>query len=140
MKMKILDLLTPKRITGNYGEKQAAKYLRRHGYKILARNYVAAGAEIDLVARTRDTTVFVEVKTRREGHENPCEPRPASAVTPEKQRKIISAARAFMRRERAVSRLRFDIAEVILYDEKKPKVKEIRHLISAFSLDTAYQR
>lgn len=138
--MKILELLTPKRITGNYGEKQAAKYLRRRGYRILKRNYVAAGAETDLVARQKDTTVFVEVKTRRIGHAHPCEPRPASAVTQEKQRKLIASARAFLRQERTEGRVRFDIVEVLLEDHEKPKVKEIRHLISAFTADTAYRR
>ncbi len=138
--MKILELLTPRRITGNFGEKQAAKYLRRHGYRILERNYVAKDAEIDLIAKTEETTVFVEVKTRREGHSHPCEPRPASAVTPEKQRKLIAAARAYVRRARPDTRLRFDVVEVILTDTKKPKVKEIRHLISAFNQNTAYHR
>lgn len=138
--MKILELLTPRRITGNYGERQAAKYLRRRGYRILKRNYVAEGAEIDLVAEASKTTVFVEVKTRREGHAHPREPRPASAVTPEKQRKLIAAARAYARRAQRESRLRFDIIEVILLDREKPKVKEIRHLISAFNQNTAYQR
>lgn len=138
--MKILELLTPKRITGNYGERQAANYLRRHGYRIKKRNYVAAGAEIDLIAKDKNTTVFVEVKTRREGHENPREARPASAVTPEKQRKIIAVARAYMRREHEETRMRFDIVEVILFDRSTPKVKEIRHLISAFSSDTAYRK
>ena len=33
-----------------------------------------------------------------------------------------------------------DIVEVLLEDHEKPKVKEIRHLISAFTADTAYRR
>jgi len=39
--------------------------LRRHGFKILYRNFRGhRGGEIDLVCRDRDTLVFVEVKTR----------------------------------------------------------------------------
>ena len=50
---------------GAAGEKAAAKYLRRRGYRIVARNYRCRGGEIDLIALDADTIVFVEVKTRR---------------------------------------------------------------------------
>ncbi len=50
---------------GRRGERAAEKYLRRNGYRIVARNFRAAGAEIDLVAMDGETLVFVEVKTRR---------------------------------------------------------------------------
>jgi putative endonuclease len=35
---------------GRRGERIAERYLRRHGYLILERNFRGAGAEIDLVA------------------------------------------------------------------------------------------
>ena len=35
---------------GRRGERAAEKYLKRNGYRIVARNFRAAGAEIDLVA------------------------------------------------------------------------------------------
>jgi putative endonuclease len=49
---------------GRRGEQLAARHLKRSGYIILARNYRAAGAEIDLIALDNDTLVFVEVKAR----------------------------------------------------------------------------
>lgn len=137
--MKILELLTPRRLTGNFGERAAARYLSRHGYRILERNYVAPHAEIDLIAKTKDTVVFVEVKTRREGHGHPAEPRPASAVTREKQQRLIQAAKSYIRHTKREGRLRFDIVEVILENTEKPKVKSITHLPSAFTGDTAYR-
>ena len=45
--MNILKIVTERRKIGNVGERAAAKYLRRHGYKILERNYVFENAEID---------------------------------------------------------------------------------------------
>ena len=45
--MKILDILTPNRKKGNIGERAAVRFLRKNGYKILERNYVALGSEID---------------------------------------------------------------------------------------------
>ena len=91
--MKILELLTEKKRTGNAGETAAAKFLKKQGYKILKRNYEALGYEIDIIAANKEFTVYCEVKTRTLGHENPKEPRPASAVTPEKQRKILRCIR-----------------------------------------------
>jgi putative endonuclease len=50
--------------TGRQGEKLAEKYLRKKGYKILARNFRLRFGEIDLVAADGKTIVFVEVKTK----------------------------------------------------------------------------
>ena len=51
---------------GAYGECVAAAFVRRHGYKVLTRNYKTMRGEIDLVCRHGDVLVFVEVKTRAE--------------------------------------------------------------------------
>ncbi len=137
--MKILEILTPKRIVGNIGERAAAKYLRRKHYKILKMNFVGDGHEIDIIAKKDGITVFVEVKTRTLGHENPKEPRPASSVTPEKQRSIISAARVYLSLSHSEGKKRFDIIEVYLKEDKK-KVADIRHLENTFNTNSAYQR
>lgn len=67
----IMWLLWKKKIdnVGKFGENYATRYLKKRGYKILARNwYNAKGkrlGEIDIVARRNDgVIVFVEVKTR----------------------------------------------------------------------------
>ena len=51
---------------GWVGEKEAAKFLRRSGYKVLYRRFRPRDrkGEIDLVCRHGETLVFVEVKTR----------------------------------------------------------------------------
>lgn len=136
--MKILEILTEKRKVGNVGERAAEKLLKKSGYKILERNYVALGYEIDIIAFDREHTVYCEVKTRTLGKENPREPRPASAVTPEKQRKIISAAKYYNANKNLSRKMRFDIIEVFV-DERK-KVKNANHLIGAFNYDTATKR
>ena len=136
--MKILKILTEKREIGNIGERAAAKLLKKSGYKILERNYVALGYEIDIIACDREHTVFCEVKTRTLGKENPIEPRPASSVTPEKQRKIISVAKYYNANKNQGRKMRFDVIEVFL-DEKK-NIKKQNHLIGAFNLNTATKR
>ena len=135
--MNILKVLTERRKTGNIGEDAAAKFLRKHGYRILERNFAELGAEIDIIAKNREYYVFVEVKTRTLGHESPKEPRPASSVTPEKQRKIITVAKWYLGTVPKGRRIRFDVIEVYLNEEKE--VQRIMHLENAFNYDTAHR-
>jgi putative endonuclease len=76
---------------GRRGEQVAARHLKRCGYLILAHNYRAAGAEIDLVALDDSTLVFVEVKLRAGSSFGT----PMEAVDPEKRERIRRAAHAF---------------------------------------------
>ena len=134
--MKILEILTVKREIGNIGERAAAKLLKHSGYKILQKNYVALGYEIDIIAKKGEHTVFCEVKTRTLGKESDKEPRPASAVTPDKQKKIISVAKYYSAHENVKTKLRFDVIEIWLNKDKK--VKKESHLVGAFNYDTAH--
>ncbi len=99
--MRLSDLFTPwlrrifpKKTLGQRGEAEAAHYLRRLGYKILARGRRLVSGELDLVALDGRTIVFVEVKTRTSqeaGH-------PEDAVDAVKQRKLTRLAVTFMKR------------------------------------------
>lgn len=94
---------------GRRGERAAEKYLKRKGYRIVARNFRAAGAEIDLVAMDGETLVFVEVKTRRTRTSGA----PEEAVDERKQIRMRRAAEAFSARYRAGDKeLRFDIVAI----------------------------
>jgi len=94
---------------GRRGERAAEKYLKRNGYRIVARNFRAAGAEIDLVAMDGETLVFVEVKTRRSRSAGA----PEDAVDERKQLRMRRAAEAFSIQYRVGERdLRFDIVAV----------------------------
>ena len=94
---------------GRRGERAAEKYLRHNGYRIVARNFRAAGAEIDLVAMDGETLVFIEVKTRRSRIAGA----PEEAVDERKQTRMRRAAEVFARRYRADEiEMRFDIAAV----------------------------
>ena len=136
--MKILELLTPLRKKGNLGERAAARYLRRQGYKILQRGYVAGGHEIDIIAESRDVVAIVEVKTRTVRDKVGYESRPAASVTPEKQRSIIAAAKYFIATKTEGKPVRLDVVEVYLEEKKRGhRVVDIKHLKAAFDLNTA---
>lgn len=49
--------------TGKIGEETACKFLMKHGYQIVTRNYWKKWGEIDIVAKKDKITHFVEVKT-----------------------------------------------------------------------------
>src|SRR5262245_61385673 len=84
----------PPKTLGRRGEDAAARFLKRLGYKILARGRRLAPGELDLVALDGRMIVFVEVKTRTSadvGH-------PAEAVDSTKQRKLTRLAVTFLKR------------------------------------------
>ena len=99
---------------GAYGERRAARHLRRNGYKVLYRNFRAPrGGEVDIVCRDKscNTLVFVEVKTRRSLDFGS----PAEAVNQEKQKLITRGAMAWLKLLGMPDVLfRFDIVEVMV--------------------------
>ncbi len=131
--MKILNIKTKNREKGNIGEDCAVKFLKNQGYKILKRNYVALDKEIDIIAENSDTLAFIEVKARTVG--NGFEARPASSVTPEKQRKIITAVKYYLGTQSTEKYIGLDIIEVYIGGDGK--VKEIQHLKDAYNLNSA---
>src|ERR1017187_3103344 len=128
------DRRTTRRILGDRGEKAAARYLRRHGYKILTRNFRSGKAEVDLVARHKDFLVFVEVKTRKTEEFG----LPSEAVQRDKQRNLSKAALDYLRQlGNPRIHFRFDIVEVVLpIGSKKPD--DIRLTQNAFDLSEPF--
>jgi putative endonuclease len=94
---------------GKTGEDLAVAELEARGYAILARRYRTRHGEIDVVARERDTTVFVEVKARRSAEFGGG----ADAVTAWKQRRLVSMATDYLVRHRLTERpCRFDVVAI----------------------------
>jgi putative endonuclease len=107
---------------GRQGERAAERHLKRRGYRMVARNFRAVGAEIDLMAMEGDTIVFVEVKTMSGigGGE------PADAVDRRKQERMRRAAEAFVARRRVPDReMRFDVV-AITFDDRKMNLELIK--------------
>ena len=66
---------------GAWGEDLALRYLIKHGYRLVERNYRTRRGEIDLIVRKEEALVFVEVKLRSSTSFGD----PLEAVTPRKQ-------------------------------------------------------
>lgn len=107
---------------GNYGEDLAAAYLKRKWYKIIERNYRNKFGEIDIIARKKDTVVFVEVKSRSSDNFGT----PAEAVDKRRQGRMCRAAQFYMLGKYEKLQVRFDVIEVYLQNGK------INHYEDAF--------
>lgn len=110
---------------GQRGERYAAKWLRRHNYKIVAGGNRTRYGEIDLVAIDGETIVFVEVKTRRSHEIGDA----AAAVNSEKQRRIIRSALAFLKEHRLLEyAVRFDVVAIVWpEDAARPQLEHIKN-------------
>ncbi len=127
--------LLPARTLGERGERLAARYLNRLGYKILARHASGKLGELDLVALDGQTIVFVEVKTRQSlqhGH-------PAEAVDFQKQRRLTRAALGYLRRYGLLEQpARFDVVAITWPQGEKPHVQHIKNAFEAAGFDGFY--
>lgn len=110
---------------GRVGEDIACSLVIENSLLVLARNVRYPDGEIDIVARDGATTVFVEVKWRRNDELGS----PAEAVTPRKRARVIRAARRWMAENRGgAAAVRFD---VIAIREDPPHVDWIRGAFDA---------
>ncbi len=114
-------------VLGAAGEAAAAAWLEEHGYQVLARNPRTRFGEIDLVARSGDMIVFVEVKSRtsaRFGH-------PSEAITAAKQHRLTRLASSYLHGQRLDGcAVRFDAIAVHL--DAAGRVALIEHIPDAF--------
>ena len=94
---------------GKRSEHLALNYLKRKGYRIVETNYRSRVGEIDIIAREKDTLVFVEVKARSSRRFGS----PKGAVTPAKQRKISMSALDYLKRTgQTEASARFDVVSI----------------------------
>jgi len=109
---------------GKLGEEIAVKYLTDKGYEILERNWHNVHKEVDIIAKDGRFLVIVEVKTRQTNAYG----EPDIAVTRQKQRMLISAANAYLFRNKLDLETRFDIISIV-FNNGEP---DIDHIEDAF--------
>lgn len=108
--------------TGNYGEDLAVQHLKKHGYKIIARNLSNKLGEIDILAKQKSDIVIVEVKTKSggsfgEGFE---------MVNYHKRRKLLLLARS-IEQKYPDQTIRIDVVSV----DTNQDPPELKHFVSA---------
>lgn len=121
-----------KAAVGAAGEREAEAFLRRKGYRVLARNFVAPMGEADLICRdAHGAVVLVEVKTRTV-EPGVVQPPPEAQITAHKQRTLRALARHLARANRwDRDRLRIDVVAI---EHQLGGETELRHHVGAVQL------
>ncbi|UBM62532.1 YraN family protein [Candidatus Sulfidibacterium hydrothermale] len=109
---------------GKQGEQWALQFLKAKGYTILETNWRHEKEEVDIIARDKDELVIVEVKTRSTDAFGD----PEEAVTPQKARRLIEAAGAYVEQHQLDMDIRFDVIAILFKNGKKV----IHHIEDAF--------
>lgn len=120
------------RAKGAVGEDRVVGWLRRQGYRIVARNVTNAGGELDVVARDGDTLCFVEIKARADAAFGGA----VSAVDWKKRQKLEKAARAYLAKHPWDGPCRFDVVGLDLSGspeagERGPRVTLLKNAFQA---------
>ena len=115
---------------GEYGERLAAEFLQRRGFRLVLLNFkapvgrnrlgVSVTGEIDLIALDGETICFVEVKTRSSDEFAS----PLAAVDLRKQRQITRTARVYRKIfNLRAAKFRYDVISIVLADKNKPRIE-----------------
>ncbi len=116
---------------GAAAERRVARYLRRAGYRILAKNWRCRTGELDLVVARGPLLVFVEVRSVSTAFLGT----PTETVSGPKQARVGRAAEAWLRAHpRDIQWVRFDVVGVRWRGERV----SIDHIENAFCPDWAY--
>ncbi len=119
---------------GSRSERAAVRFLKRLGYKILARNFRCPVGELDVVALDGSCVVFVEVRSTEQADMA----KPALSVDQKKQRRLTQLALFWLQKKRLLRQpARFDVLTVGWpRDAKEPA---IRHFQAAFEATGDFQ-
>ncbi len=108
---------------GKAGEDLACRYLEKNGYTILERNkHYSRFCELDIIAKHKNTIVFIEVKTRKTDNFGT----PFEAVTKTKYENIKKGVQFYLS-ENKVKDYRIDVIGITL----KPEIK-IEHIKNVY--------
>ena len=115
---------------GERGERLAADYLAKNGYRLVVSNFkvpvgrnskgVQVTGEIDIIALDGETLVFIEVKTRRSDEFTPV----ITNVDARKQRQIIRTAKVY-RKIFGIRNMpfRYDVVTVLMPKHTEPTIE-----------------
>ena len=113
---------------GRAAEEEAAGWLERQGYAVLARNHATRAGEVDLVCREGATLCFVEVRSRSRLDFGS----PAGSVTLAKARRVVAAATDWALRHGGLEQqMRFDVVAVDLSPGGGPRFELFRGAFDA---------
>ena len=115
-------------LLGAWGEAQAAEYLRKKRYELVAAGYRCRFGEIDLIVKNRKFLVFVEVKLRKSGDFA----RAMEYVDRHKQDRIRITASMYLAQNPTELQPRFDVIEIYAPEGMETRRPQVYHMEDAF--------
>lgn len=110
---------------GELGERIAARWFQRSGWRVVARRFRAGRRDIDLIIEREGLVAFVEVKSRTGSEFGD----PVEAVHRRKQRSLTKSAQSWIARHgRSDEKYRFDVVGVLVSGERV----FVKHVPGAF--------
>ena len=107
---------------GSKGEDLACEYLKKNGYEIIDRNiHFSKFCEIDIIAKLKDKTIFIEVKTRK----NCLFGSPFESVTTSKYHNIKTGVFAYVAQNNIKN---FQIDAIAITLEPKTKIEHLKNI------------
>lgn len=124
--------------TGEIGENLAVRFLMKHGYSVLNRNYTKKWGEIDIVAEKGDILHFIEVKSvSREtlkdiNRETMDDYRPEDNMHPWKLKRLSRTIQTYLLSEKIPDDKDWQVDLLVVFiseKEKKARIKVVKDII-----------
>lgn len=112
-------------VFGAEGEEIATKYLIKHGYAILVKNFRSKLGEIDIIAYKNNAIIFIEVKSRK----SLLFGAPSESIRNKKLRSIIKTAEYYLLLNPKLPYImRFDAIEIVKSDDARYSINHIKNI------------
>lgn len=124
--------------TGEIGENIAAKFLVKHGFSIIERNYTKKWGELDIVAEKEEKLYFIEVKSvSRETLADITkkmldEYHPEDNMHPWKLKRLSRVVQTYLLSDRKFDDMEWQVDLLVVFldmKNKKAKVKVVKDII-----------
>jgi putative endonuclease len=116
---------------GKFGEDIACLFLKKHGYKILERNYLRKWGELDIVAKKAKKLCFVEVKTvsceMSEDVATSNDYRPEDNMHPAKIKKFTRIIQTYLQ-EKGIEKAEWSAALIAIRVDTAKKLAKVRFI------------
>ena len=113
---------------GKSGEDRVAAFLVKRGFVLLKQNYQCRYGEIDIIAKTKEYIIFVEVKTRDKNSLFDGK----DAVDIAKRQRMMLTAQNYLSKTYWELQPRFDVAEVTVTEENGKEKYSLNYIENAF--------
>ncbi len=113
---------TDKQVIGNLGENIACKFLMKHGFEILNRNYRKKWGEIDIISKKDKIIHFVEVKSV--SHET--DYLPEENIHPWKRKRLSRAIQTYLLEKKISDETEWQTDSLAVFLDFKTRMARIR--------------